>query len=53
MLYPAMLPIILAIAAAPFVGRVYRQRFYKWALVVIGVVAIIGCILKNVGLLPA
>ena len=53
MLYPAMLPIILAIVATPFVGRIYRQRFYKWALVVIGAVAIIGCVLKNAGLLPA
>lgn len=52
-LYPAMLPLILTIAIAPFVKSNYRRKYYTWALAVLGSVAIVGCILKNVGLLPA
>ena len=52
-IYPAMLPLLLAIAVAPFVKSNYRRKYYTWALAVFGTVAIIGCVLKNAGLLPA
>ena len=52
-LYPAMLPLLLALAVAPIVKRDNRRKYYTWALAVFGTVAIIGCVLKNVGLLPA